>query len=707
MRSPNQTWWLLAFLAGAAFLSRLVAIQDPDIPWHLLHARFVLEQRSTTYADFVSFTVPGRIYHNQPWLGELILLGFYQLSGSAGLVLYTSLAAVGGVLATHRLASLTSHRAPWLTLLVTALVAGATNWRLEPRPMALFPILLAVAMYIAARFADPWGSASGTLIPNHPAGTRPNDRRTATRWAAAAILLFIAWAQIHGSYVLFPAILGIAVVGKAPSLGTQRTAWRLLLPALFGVYCLFQSEHVALVSRVALGDATNHIAEMRPLQLSQLIPTYLNSVLCLDALLIVAVVRSIRARRVRASDLAYAVLGFALALTAHRFRAAWAVLLVPWASRAYASELFAARHALPEPAWLRRLAATLAIATIPVIVVGMIDRNPERTFSVDFNRDIYPADTTDLLKAHRVEGNLFNVYDDGGYLSFSLYPKVRIAIDGRTPTVFDDELYFLIRSTPNSEAAFDGFAETYKPDMALIPSSAPMCARLAKRPDWRPVYFDHLRTLFFRTPFRADLHTISTINACDPLTSIEDTCRSPAQESVLRLGAELNRLLQLAPDAPAIHIARARFERMCAHDAQRARAFADAALDSGTRRASAYFEAALARAAAQDLEAALEAADLAVYLGGGPHAAHLHALLLKDTGDLFRARDELLALEKSAKDDMPTSARVDLAEILLKTGDPTLARLQAQRAYWISRDTRAKMLLTELGVAPSTPSQPL
>ena len=692
MRSPNheQAWWLVVFLAFAAFLSRLLAIQDPDIPWHLLHAGFVLEQHSTTYADPVSFTVPGRIYQNQPWLGELILLGFYRLGGSVGLVLYTALAAVGGIFAAHRLASLSSHGAAWMTLLVTALVAGATNWRLEPRPMALFPILLAISLLVAARFAARFADRQASA-PHW---------RSAAGWGTASILLFFVWAQVHGSYVLFPAILGIAVVDKGPSLGIKRTALSLLLPALLGVYCLFQSEHVALVSRVALGDATNHIAEMRPLKLSQLIPNHLNSVLFLDVLLIIAFIRSLRARRVHASDLAYALLGFALALTAHRFRAAWSVLLVPWASRAYASQIFAARHALPESPWLRRIAAPVAILAIPLIVVGMIDRDPERMFSFDFNRDFYATDTAALLKESDVEGNLFNVLDDGGYLSFMLYPKVRIAIDGRTPTVFDDELYFLLRSALDSETAFDSFAETYKPDMALIPSAAPICARLAKRSDWRPVYFDHLRALFLRTPFRPDLGPIHAIDICHPLPSIEATCASPTREATAQLGAEIDRLLALAPGAPAIEVAAARFERMCARDAARARAHADNALNSGTRRASAYFEAALARAAAEDLKAALEAADLAVYLGGGPYAVHLRALLLRDTGDLLAARDALLDLAKSTKDEMPANARVDLAEILLKTGDPTAARFQAQRAYWTSRDPRARALLTTLGAEP-------
>ena len=43
----------------------------------------------------------------------------------------------------------------------------------------------------------------------------------------------------------------------------------------------------------------------------------------------------------------------------------------------------------------------------------------------------YPVEAADFLQAHPVAGQMFNAYEQGGYLMWRLWPRKSIFIDGR------------------------------------------------------------------------------------------------------------------------------------------------------------------------------------------------------------------------------------------------------------------------------------
>ncbi len=49
----------------------------------------------------------------------------------------------------------------------------------------------------------------------------------------------------------------------------------------------------------------------------------------------------------------------------------------------------------------------------------------------DMREKRYPSNAVEFIQKNRIPGNMFNLYNSGGYLIWSLYPDYKVFIDGR------------------------------------------------------------------------------------------------------------------------------------------------------------------------------------------------------------------------------------------------------------------------------------
>ena len=666
----------LAIMALAAGILRMRPAADPDLPWHLDQAEAVLRAGAWRYLDDTSFTVPGAEYVNHPWLGGLLLLALFRAFGWSGPVM---LAAACAALSTL-LAGLVARRAaasrPWLAVAVAALVAGATSWRFDPRPHCLYLVLLPWAMLLADSFA------------------RAEERREAAWRAAGLALLGLVWAQLHASYVVLSPLVAIALLGQMRARGLAN-ARRLALPVvLLGLVFVAPGglAYFAWLADIGLGDATSYIAEMKPLSLRDMLPSGLDQALWLDALLGLALLRWGRSGRLRADDAAHALLGLALALTARRFGAAWALLLVPAAARVPAHQRGTGRRRRRDRFW-----GVLAAVGVPAcLLVALREQDPARGFGLGMHRDFYAVDVSNLLKGAGVEGKLFNEYNDGGWLALQLAPRVTIAIDGRTPNYYDAELFFFYRLALERADVFAQLEDIYQPDLAMPFRERPLCGVLAADPRWDPSYLDDYRTLFVLADRHPELPRLRQLDPCDPNGAVERACAEGAS-SLPALVAELDTLIRRTPEAPFPHLLRARLELACRRDPEIAIAHIDVALAAPTHHPDAYNLSAQARAIAGRLDEASRAADRAVALDAGWSSRALRARLRLTAGDPSGALSDLEQVLEDSGDAMPGRLRLDLARALLGVGRRPEAILQARRAQLSGAGPGAAQLLRDLG----------
>lgn len=449
-RNPVLPPALLAVAAAMAIL-QLQPIYSLDVWWHLSMGRAVLAHGSRTVPEPTAWLGPDS-YVDPEWLFDVMLVGVEAVGGPVALALLVSIFAAASTIATFAAARVwgaSQHAAVGLT----ALLMLICQFRFIARPQLAFFLFVPLALLL---------------------GRLARDRGGVDRWAALGALhaLLAVWSQTHSSIAVAPAI---ALFALAPfPVRAQRWPIPEIVAALALVVWPLTGAHglhiIDQVLRHSDADATAYISDMRPPDWADILvpflaPTWLFVQVLVAATLAVAIGR----RRGSPGAWLLMLLGLALASTAVRFRAAWALLTAPLASEAL-EDL--------DPGPLASLTAAATMGGLALMMVGQMG------FGLD--EDFVAVELADAIAEHGVTGRILNEYDAGGYLGWRFAPDLRVSIDGRTPTHFDADMFFLYRQMRKQDDVAERLLDKYAPDAVAIRRDAPVCAHLATRliPVW-------------------------------------------------------------------------------------------------------------------------------------------------------------------------------------------------------------------------------
>lgn len=490
-----------------ATLVRLRPLQSLDLWWHLSMGKAVVAGCGRVVEDPTSFA-PDIPYRDPEWLFDVVALGVWSVGGVPGINVATALLAGSAAVAAWWVARRVGA-GPWTAVVVAALAVGGASWRFDPRPQSLFLVLLpvAMAMAIGARTSDGWA-----------------------RWGYLAGLAgtCLVWSQSHSSMVIAPAVVWPLAIHRWRGTAVPWTPAHLAVLGLL-LFVPFLGPHgFGVVGQIVAhsgSDAARHITDMRPMPWYGWIPKPGNSMMFIEVMLVVAVVAAVRARRVPVALVGVAVLGLAMTVTAHRFRAAWALMLVPPVADLLVD--------LDERRWMR----WVALACPPVLAVALWWGEPGP--SLRWDRTSVPTDATEAMDALGVRGRVFNDYDGGGWIGWAMAPDVQVYIDGRTPTFFDDEHYRGAREAWVDGGAFEGLQAEHGFDMVLVMRTDPLCGYLDGVEGWEPVWFGETRALFLPAGRERGLEYLS---ACAAESSVGRCQGTGDPEPYLE---EVDRLLEL------------------------------------------------------------------------------------------------------------------------------------------------------------------
>ena len=185
------------------------------------------------------------------------------------------------------------------------------------------------------------------------------------------------------------------------------------------------------------------------------------------------------------------------------------------------------------PARRRRAAALsrlrVALPALLVLVVGfaagwsrlsagrplLASELPSDRTAVTARHLLYPEGAVRFLRDSPWSGRLLNPFTQGEFLYWTLYPRFRVAIDGRFEEVYDPahfrEVYaFYHHFDPKRPERLAEFAERSGADLVLFRTTFRNLRVLARQPEWTTVYRDAAfallarRELVERTPHRPD-----------------------------------------------------------------------------------------------------------------------------------------------------------------------------------------------------------
>jgi hypothetical protein len=476
-----------AWLALAILLAVLLwrSWQGPDIFYHLAIGREVVATGSPEPPDRVLVEQPA--YRNIYWIFQVVVYGVWKAAGPTGVsalfgVLWLAIAVVW-----VRTTGANHHPVVGPPLALAALLV--VQVRFDLRPEVVSYLLLAVQIERLVR----WRPARDAWLPT----------------AAAFALTEALWVNVHGYYVLGPALvaarLTAAVAGREEATAVRRLAGLLAVTAAATLASPLGpgAWRFAATLAVFLRDMGGEIAEFGP-------PTgaflSLWAVWVFWALWLATLVAAGRLLvRRRLGFFAAALAAGALALSASSFRNLPLLVLLGaplWRDVLDAGWPDAPPHGASR--W-RRLASLAAASTAAAALAGAgwvvgggfyASLRSDARFGVTLPAHAYPLRAAAYLERHGARGRIFNSAADGGYLELA-FPELRVCMDSRYVEAAVVRRYFAALTDPAAFARLDAELGFDAVLLRIVDSGRPAVA-LLRDPDWELVWADLHRALWVR-----------------------------------------------------------------------------------------------------------------------------------------------------------------------------------------------------------------
>ncbi|MCS7223805.1 MAG: hypothetical protein NZ959_04525 [Armatimonadetes bacterium] len=469
---------IVTFCLLTGFFATAHPVLDPDTFWHLSVGRQILVNRTVYFEDTFSFTHTA-LWVNVQWLAQIILFLVYDFSGIIGLEAFALLLKVTIFIILFLALDGPPLTRAWLTLLASVLaypvISGA-------RPQLFSYLFLA---FLSLWFRQLRGGDS-----------RP------PWWLP---LLFLLWSNLHSFYPIGLGLIGIFLMGDwlnrrfalSPTLSPRliRPLIIILIVSIlaclvtpFGPFAFYQ------VLKNIFQSAGLPIEEWRPIAQSG------HPVSLFFGVFIVLWVAaaSLTPKKPDASELGFGALLTLAALSGIRMVGLWAIMMSPFLSEHI--HFWTARGQTAPPKWIPN--AFLAVAVILAMLVILTKLSPHEYQRAEQKE--YPQRAIAHLQSLQREGTLSNpircltAYHWGGYVSWRLYPKAKVFVDGRADyyprTVMQDYLQL-----HGGQPRWRSLLTKYQVDAVLLPPKYPLASLLRTQKErWVRVYADKTAVLFVR-----------------------------------------------------------------------------------------------------------------------------------------------------------------------------------------------------------------
>jgi hypothetical protein len=442
----------LLFVAIAAAACLMPAQHDT---WWLLRAGHdIWATRHVLLTDTYSHTVYGAAWPNHEWLSQLL---FYAIYAVGGLPLLT-LGAAAAVTAAWAIVW-TETRAPAnAKFLITAFVlaTATTTWSLRAQVLSLLLVVSTMALLRRRRYG--W-------LP----------------------VLFWVWANLHGAVLL--GVLLLAASLAAALIEDRKAVPRL---AASSALCLVATALTPLGWRFWL-DMPQSLGRIRQLGIDEwAAPSLANLTLLpfwitIAAFVALAVARGgallkdpVARREGHLTLCACALALVPLALTAVRNVPPFLMLALP----AIAALMPDFPTVVPAPATPRRHRLNAVVAAAAAAIAALAVGGAYRSRLPRFNWSPLPA--ASIAALDRCDGNVYNRYDEGGYLIW-FAPERKVFLDGRQdpypPSLIKEQM--LVETSGDFERLF----ARYDVRCAYVPAASAVSGRLV-RAGWTPLFRD-------------------------------------------------------------------------------------------------------------------------------------------------------------------------------------------------------------------------
>jgi hypothetical protein len=504
-------------------------VDDTDFWWHLKQGEFIYmthgipakdEFSSTTYiADRVANEVapatdrilsPAEnktdfwIKNNLKlaWLGQLLFYTTYHFLGIPGLAVFKACIFALAFLAAY-LSMLKRGSAPLAAFLVLALIALIAADFNYTRPQIFSFLLFPCMLYTLYDFR-----AGGRTIYGLP-------------------VLMLFWANLHGGFIL--GVIVLIVFAFAETVKYLMSAWfhrpvgrslewhdvrKLLIVTLLSVAASLLSPNgygPFLFPLIQMHSVFSAIEEYRRPMLYEY-HAYWGMLALVVCSIIIAGIR----RRLDLTELAVAAIVIFASYNGLRFIPFLALGTAPFLSFALTSasrwmgqtgfmaNIAAKRAGLAQGA---RILVPLLICAILVVTMAR-DIISGRVLRAEVREQRYPSGAVDFIRKNEPHGNMFNQFNWGGYLIWTLGPRYKTFVDGRctSENAFLHYNYILAAADDANppHPLWKRLLDAYEVNLILVSAVStagvihPLVDKLYIEPKWELVFADGKSLIFLR-----------------------------------------------------------------------------------------------------------------------------------------------------------------------------------------------------------------
>ncbi len=519
----KKSWWIpsafgLTMVIVALSTTFILRIKADDIWWHLSTGRYILQTWTLPDLNIYSFTAPGHPWLPHEWLSEVVFYLVYSVLGAKGLIAFGIALNATAVALVYRITQRYSN-SPFLSSMITLLAALMMLGNFSLRPY-----LFGNLFFIASIHAMEEPGAGGKLRP------------------LLLFVLFSAWANFHGSFIIGLALIILYMAASvAPHLRGKKRSWAPTKALIidFGialVACTSTPHHIyGLIFPLeylqnAMTGKVSYLTNISEWQsagfstpLGRMIIFYV--MFCMFAI----VGSGVSPAPIHIGLLvAFSFFAFSTIRNIPLLGIAATPVLARHLPKALSkfTRLFGSNSALSaamdrfhkNSVHMDRRSAKIILPTLVSLVLLIVFSVPDKstisyasttgvTELKDLSPSFYPEGLIKQLPIRAKGRRLFNYFNWGGAIIWSLYPEIKVFIDQRNDcyplSVFLD--YFAVHEMKRD---WQYVLDKWGIDAIAYPPSEKLTKALRNDIDWLVVWEDKQAVLLVRdkpTPWQDDI----------------------------------------------------------------------------------------------------------------------------------------------------------------------------------------------------------
>jgi hypothetical protein len=315
------------------------------------------------------------------------------------------------------------------------------------------------------------------------------DRRQGWTWILIWLAIFVLWLNVHGGFVIAIGLTAVHLVEELLRRKPIRHLWLLLGGMCAAVFLNPYGLAYFGYLRRALTMARPYAPEWGPI-------SGLGSTLTIGfTAAILLAMYAVAAAGLRQTAGILPLSATALEAALHRkllpfFAVAWLCYVPSYLQRTRAGDWFL-QFAQKRSRFL--LGAWIAFAC--VCLAASIRQEPWR---LNVPQPIYPVGPVEYLARQRFSGNLLVPFRLGSYVSWKLFPAVKVSLDSRYEVAYPDRVMEMVSNFYEARPGWQAALDDYPTDGILVPLDAPVWKEM-QATGWIRTYADKQFELYVRS----------------------------------------------------------------------------------------------------------------------------------------------------------------------------------------------------------------